>query len=111
MNKKPKTRKLQAPLIHLNGTSAERLLEAIENAYQSLGESLKLLREVSPNGRDYYPLEAAAMKRRLGNIRTRKKDDEFGNSTNEHSGGYRCQASCVHRITQIWAGTVGVFAV
>lgn len=44
-----------APTIHLNGTSRESLLEALETAYRKLGEAYDALKQTAPNGRDYYP--------------------------------------------------------
>lgn len=46
---------LRVPTVHLNGTSKERLLEAIEEAYTAVGVALEKLSETAPNGRDYYP--------------------------------------------------------
>lgn len=43
------------PTIHLNGTSPERLVEALETAYDKLREAREALAETAPNGRDYYP--------------------------------------------------------
>ena len=43
------------PTIHLNGTSKERLLEDIEEAYNALNVAFAKMKEVTPNGRDYYP--------------------------------------------------------
>lgn len=43
------------PFIHMNGTSRERLLEALEEAYCAVREAMDKLRECAPNGRDYYP--------------------------------------------------------
>lgn len=42
------------PTIHLNGTSAERLLDDINNAYSALTEALRAVAHTAPNGRDYY---------------------------------------------------------
>lgn len=50
------------PHIHLNGTSADRLIEAAANAYDKLEEAYQALKETAPNGRDYYPLGDGAMK-------------------------------------------------
>lgn len=44
-----------APIIHLNGTSADRLKEALSEAYLRLGDATEALRQCCPNGRDYYP--------------------------------------------------------
>ena len=56
-------KELQAPLVHLNGTSKEMLLEELENAYSALGEALDKLRRTAPNGRDYYVLQEGSLKR------------------------------------------------
>lgn len=46
---------LHVPTIHLNGTSKDRLLEAIENAHAATLKAQEALAETAPNGRDYYP--------------------------------------------------------
>jgi len=46
---------MRVPTIHLNGTSKERLLEALEEAYQAITAAQLKLSEAAPNGRDYYP--------------------------------------------------------
>lgn len=44
-----------APIIHLNGTSKERLLDALGEAYNAIKvTAYDALRETAPNGRDYY---------------------------------------------------------
>ena len=45
---------LTFPTIHMNGTSAVYLKEALENAYSSIGDAQKALRQTTPNARDYY---------------------------------------------------------
>jgi len=45
---------LIVPLIHMNGTSKERLTEQLSDAYDALDLAYKALKEASPNGRDYY---------------------------------------------------------
>lgn len=52
---------MMRPTIHLNGTSKEELSRQIEEAYSALGEALRKLAEMSPNGRDYYPQGADAI--------------------------------------------------
>lgn len=42
------------PTVHLNGTSREALLEAIEAAHSALLNAQHLLAQTAPNGRDYY---------------------------------------------------------
>ena len=43
------------PSVHLNGTSKDELLRQIENVVRVLGEAISALRQMAPNGRDYYP--------------------------------------------------------
>jgi len=54
---------LQAPLIHLNGTSKNDLVDLLCGASQALNQAYDTLRYTVPNGRDYYPLGPAAMQR------------------------------------------------
>lgn len=44
-----------SPIIHLNGTSKQRLLDALSEAYWAVGQAMDKLRHCAPNGRDYYP--------------------------------------------------------
>ena len=57
------TRTIQCPMIHMNGTSADSLIEDLDAAYTAVGAALDAMRNVGPNGRDYYPLEAGAWER------------------------------------------------
>jgi hypothetical protein len=43
------------PTVHLNGTSKERLLEAMREAHEALWLAICALKETYPHGRDYYP--------------------------------------------------------
>jgi hypothetical protein len=43
------------PTIHLNGTSASELVEAIETAARSIETVCDDLMKTAPNMRDYYP--------------------------------------------------------
>lgn len=43
------------PRIHLNGTSKQELLGNAEIACRAVNEAISKLRQVYPNGRDYYP--------------------------------------------------------
>lgn len=43
------------PIIHLNGTSPEALLEGYREAMAGARKLLEALSEAAPNGRDYYP--------------------------------------------------------
>ena len=44
-----------APIIHLNGTSAEHLLNHLFDAYNGLQDAYERLKLCAPNGRDFYP--------------------------------------------------------
>lgn len=46
---------MKVPTIHLNGTSRDRLIEDLSEAYYALGKAMSALRVATPNGRDYYP--------------------------------------------------------
>ncbi len=50
------SRALVLPIVHLNGTSKQELLEQRETAYAAVQTALDALRGMSPNGRDYYPV-------------------------------------------------------
>lgn len=46
---------LLAPLIHMNGSSADTLIDGYRAAHSALSAGLDALYACSPNGRDYYP--------------------------------------------------------
>lgn len=46
----------QKPLIHLNGSGAERLLTQRSEALDALRDAIDKLRAMWPHARDYYPL-------------------------------------------------------
>lgn len=46
---------MMKPTIHLNGTSAGELERQIDEAYDALNVAFAALKEMTPNGRDYYP--------------------------------------------------------
>lgn len=46
---------LVVPIVHLNGTSANSLVEDRLKAYAAIGEAYDALKQMGPNGRDYYP--------------------------------------------------------
>lgn len=50
------------PTIHLNGTSKEQLLDDLGEASNALDAAYRALKECAPNGRDYYPQGAAALR-------------------------------------------------
>ncbi len=44
------------PVVHLNGTSKEMLLRPVVAIVAGLNTVLNDLRDMAPNGRDYYPV-------------------------------------------------------
>lgn len=57
------TSPIQAPLIHLNGSSRDRLIEAYTVALDSVRVAGHKLSGINLNNRDYYPLGDQAWKR------------------------------------------------
>lgn len=57
--------RVQAPTIHLNGTSKEALVEGYRNAIHALHEAGRELAKTYPNGRDYYPQGEQAIHRAM----------------------------------------------
>lgn len=43
------------PLVHLNGTDAETLLDQYYEASRALAYAIEVLHGAAPNARDYYP--------------------------------------------------------
>jgi len=43
-----------APIVHLNGTSRQMLMDELEEAYYALGNAYDKVKASGPNGRDYY---------------------------------------------------------
>jgi len=46
---------MMLPTIHMNGTSAQALLEGYCDAISAVHAALEALANTAPNGRDYYP--------------------------------------------------------
>lgn len=42
------------PILNINGTSAEELIQTRRNAIEALDAVMKALQEMTPNGRDYH---------------------------------------------------------
>lgn len=47
---------LVLPIVHLNGTSRERLIEQLCDAGGAVIAAIEALAQTAPNGRDYYPV-------------------------------------------------------
>lgn len=45
---------MTTPTIHLNGTSRDALIESRSRVYDALRNTLDAMKEMAPNGRDYY---------------------------------------------------------
>ena len=43
------------PTIHLNGTSADALIDALVTASNRITDAIHALADAAPNARDYYP--------------------------------------------------------
>jgi len=42
------------PIVHLNGSGREALVNQRRDVYHALQQSVEKLRQMAPNGRDYY---------------------------------------------------------
>ena len=66
-----KTKTLVAPLIHLNGTQQDDLVDSLDAAHVALGAALDALRHCAPNGRDYYVQAVGAFESAVDQHRAR----------------------------------------
>ena len=57
---------LQKPMVHLNGTGRESLVEQYCDAGAAISKAIRALEAAYPNGRDYYTLGSEALKRATG---------------------------------------------
>jgi len=48
---------LVLPVVHLNGTSREELMDQREKAWEAIGDAFEAVKQMAPNGRDYYPID------------------------------------------------------
>jgi hypothetical protein len=64
------------PIIHLNGTSREMLLEGYDAAYRKLLKFRRAFREIEFNARDYYVAEPDAWSK------ARQEREEMQNKIN-----------------------------
>ncbi len=63
---------MRAPMVHLNGTSQQSLLDAYEDAATAVSRAIDALAATAPNGRDYYPLGDNALREALAEHRARQ---------------------------------------
>lgn len=59
------------PTIHLNGTSADDLLEQQCNAMSAIRDAITAVSNAGPNGRDYYPQGLQALQQATEQFRAR----------------------------------------
>lgn len=62
---------MRAPMVHLNGTSQQALLDAYRDAARAVSRAIDALAATAPNGRDYYPLGDGALREALEEHRAR----------------------------------------
>jgi hypothetical protein len=43
-----------APIVHLNGTSRDALIDQLRDAYHALDTAIRAMRAATPHDRDYY---------------------------------------------------------
>jgi hypothetical protein len=67
------SKQLSVPIVHLNGTSREQLIECRMKLYQTLQVAYDDLRQMTPNGRDYYPAGPEAMEAAIAQHRRRQQ--------------------------------------
>ena len=53
---------MKVPTIHMNGSGAKALLEQVENAHRAVVKAREAIEAAWPNGRDYYPQGASAIR-------------------------------------------------
>lgn len=51
---------IQLPLVHINGTSRQGLIEPLSEACDAVTKAIEKVEAAAPNQRDYYPLGDAA---------------------------------------------------
>ena len=51
---------LVVPIVHLNGSGLDSLMEACLDQITAIDEAIAVMRQNTPHGRDYYPLGDAA---------------------------------------------------
>lgn len=64
---------LMIPTIHLNGTSKERLIDGLCEVSEKIDIAYSMLKQMAPNGRDYYPQGPTALAEAEGEHHARLK--------------------------------------
>ena len=68
---KTQTPELSIPTVHMNGTSKNELLDQLSSVYEALDNVLDVMRNASPNGRDYYTQEHGSFEKAVTEHRHR----------------------------------------
>lgn len=64
---------LITPMVHLNGTGQDDLVDAYSDAAFAVDAAIDMLAKTGPNGRDYYPLGPESLERANREHRSRIK--------------------------------------
>ena len=62
---------MELPVIHMNGTAPEALIEGYSAVYYALNDALTALHRATPNARDYYPIGEEATARAMAEHKAR----------------------------------------
>ena len=79
------------PIIHLNGTNAETLLEDNSNAIFALFDAEKVIKNMEFNARDYYVVEGAwekALDERTAHLKAIRAAGEYFSAIAIHCSGF-----------------------
>ena len=55
--------KIELPLVHLNGTGKQRLMDGYSNALDSVRDAITAFEAIEFNARDYYPMGPDSFKK------------------------------------------------
>ena len=61
------------PIVHINGTGREDLVEQRKAVYVALQNAAEALRQMAPHGRDYYPAGPEALAKAVAQHRRRQE--------------------------------------
>ena len=64
---------LAVPTVHLNGTSAEELMNQLRSAALAVQNAMNVLALAAPHGRDYYPQNSNAINDAMEQHRSRMR--------------------------------------
>lgn len=73
--------KLETPVVHLNGTSKQGLLDQLREATRAINTAREKLHLAAPHGRDYYVRDDDAYRRAA--VQHRSRDERLGSVYDE----------------------------